>query len=236
MGAGTSYPLRRLAAPVALVLIASAAGAEDLKRFTDSLRRNRQELQDYSWKSRTEIRLDGETQTVQLFEVRYDPDGNLRRTLISQQGAPKKVRGPLRTQKVKKKQQQQQELQASLQALIEAYVQPDADSSQRLFAGPNVWQGQGRTEGVTRIQARNVLRKGDEVSLWLDSLTHTPQKLQILTSSEGEPVRVTTEFRVLDGGPFYPARISVETEIKEKKLVLTTENFDYLAEPTRPRN
>ena len=42
------------------------------------------------------------------------------------------------------------------------------------------------------------------------------------------PVKVMTEFRTLDDGAFYPALTIVETEIKEKKLVMKTENFDFL--------
>jgi hypothetical protein len=72
-----------------------------------------------------------------------------------------------------------------------------------------------------------VLRQGDQVSLWLDAETEDPRKLEILTSYEGEPVRVTTEFLRIEDGPFYPSRVVIETEIKEKKLVVTTVNSDY---------
>ena len=36
-----------------------------------------------------------------------------------------------------------------------------------------------------------------------------------------------TEFALLEDGPFYPASVVVETEIKEKELVMRTENFDF---------
>jgi len=214
--------------PLALVSTAGPSRAAELREFAESFRYNRQQLRNYSWKSRIEVTLAGQTQAIQTFEVRYDAEGNREKTLIASEVDPTAVRGPVRKRKASKKQKQQQERQAELKRLIKAYVEPDPKTSRQLFESATVWEGQGRTEGVTRVLARNVIRQGDLISLWLDSLTRNPRKLEIVTSSGGEPVKVTTEFRTLDDGAFYPAVTIIETEIKEKKLVMKTENFDYL--------
>lgn len=217
-----------LALSLGIVLLAPAAAAQDLIRFAERFRDNQHALRSYGWKSRTEIELDGQSQKVQLFEMRYDSDGRLQKTLVSEEDGSSKSGGPVRRRRTGKKQKKLQELQTTLTELIQSYVRPDPDAAARLFADATVWEGSGRVEGVTRVRARNVLRQGDEISLWLDSVTRIPQKYQILTSSEGEPVKVTAEFRALQDGPFYPARITVETELKEKRLLMKTENFDYL--------
>jgi len=210
---------RRLIVSLAILLAADIAGAADLRSFSAKFKQNQQELREYRWRSRVEMVLDGQSETVQVFEVGHDPDGTVRKTPVSD-GEDRK--------KASKKRRQLQALQTGLQALIDSYLQPDESTAEQYFDQASVWQGQGRVESETRLKARNVRRQGDEVSLWLDSETGVPQRLLIVTSSGGEPVRVTTEFAELEAGPFYPASVVVETEIKEKKLVMRTENFDYL--------
>src|SRR4029078_3416104 len=53
--------------------------------FAESQKANAQMLRQYSWKSRTEIKLKGESKNVKLEQVRYDANGKLQKTSI---GAP----------------------------------------------------------------------------------------------------------------------------------------------------
>jgi hypothetical protein len=206
-----------LLTPMALFLVATVAGAADLRSFSDRFRRNQQELRDYRWTSRVEMLLGGRTETVRVFEVSHDSDGLLLETPVPSENDGKKVT---------KKQRQLLALQLDLQALIDAYLQPDQRTAEQYFDRSSVWQGQGRVAGETHLKARNVRRQSDEVSLWLDSETGVPRELLIVTSAGGEPVRVTTEFTRLEDGPFFPSSVVVETEIKEKKVVMKTENYD----------
>ena len=210
---------------VALVLASGAAAGDDLTRIVASFAENRERLREYEWKSETELEIDGERQDARLDDVQYDSEGELRRTPANDErsSASRSRRKP------GKKQRQQEELLESLRGLIEAYVQPDPRTARRLYAEATVWQGDARDEGLTRVQARNVLRQGDEVSLWLDSVTRLPRRLRIVTSFGGEPVLASTEFEILAGGPFYASQVVVETEVGEKKLVFTTRNFDFRA-------
>ena len=97
-----------------------------------------------------------------------------------------------------------------------------------VFARAGEWRGQGATEGVTRVQARGVVRRGDSMDIWVDSRTRRLRKVEIRTSLDGEFVNVVTEFRDLEGGPTYPARTLVTTETRDKPLIIQTDNFDYL--------
>jgi hypothetical protein len=211
---------------IALLAAVSAVG-DDLRRFAKVLEQNQQRLRRYTWTATTEFVLDGQPQWTERHEVRYDAEGGRHSRLISSEAAPDAEGDRPRGRAAKKRYAQQKKLLTELTELMRAYVQPDAATTQQIFADASVWQGEGRTAGITRVQARNVLRQGDQVSLWLSSLDAVPQKLEILTSSEGEPVRVKTEFAVLEQGPFYPAKMVIETELKEKKLVMTTETSDY---------
>lgn len=217
-------PRRTAPAIVALALVSGAAAGDDLGRIVASFAENGERLRAYEWTSATELVVDGETQDALLDHVRFDSGGELRRTPAAE--GPPPASEP-RRRPGKKQRQQQRALLESLRGLIESYVRPDPRTARQLYADATVWQGDARDEGLTRVQARNVLREGDEVSLWLDAVTRIPRRLRILTSFGGEPVRASTEFETLDEGPFYASRVVVETEIKEKKLVFTTRNFDF---------
>ena len=53
--------------------------------FAESQKANAQALRQYTWKSRTELKLKGESKSVKLEQVRYDLNGKLQKTPI---GAP----------------------------------------------------------------------------------------------------------------------------------------------------
>jgi len=211
-------PTRRLIASLALFLAATTAGAADLRSFSEKFKQNHHELWKYHWTSRVEMLLEGRSETVQVFEVSHDSDDELIKTAV-----PGKQDG----KKVTKKQRRLLALQDELQALIDSYLQPDERTAEQYFDRASVWQGPGRVDGETHLKARNVRRQSDVVSLWLDSETGVPRELLIVTSAGGEPVRVKTEFTRLEGGPFYPETVVVETEIKEKKVVMKMENYGH---------
>jgi len=219
-------PARWLIALLALFLAVTLAGAVDLRDFSHKFNQNQRDLRDYRWTSRVEMLLEGRTETVRLFEVSHDSDGQLSKTPVP---------GEQDGKKLTKKQRQLLALQLDLQALIDAYLQPDERTAEQYFDRASVWQGQGRTEGETHLKARNVRSQSDEVSLWLDSKTAVPRELLIVTSAGGEPVRVTTEFTRLEAGPFFAESVVVETEMKEKKVVMKVENYDCTRRTPRDR-
>ena len=88
----TVNPLR-----AAVVLIALASGlvlAQEPPSFAASQKANAQALRQYSWKSRTELKLKGESKNVKLEQVRYDLDGKLQKTPLG--GSPQAAPAPRR--------------------------------------------------------------------------------------------------------------------------------------------
>jgi hypothetical protein len=218
--------IRRRSLILALVAggLVMPAGASELAVYARMFEDNRLRLRDYTWVSRTELTLDGERQSVSRQQVRFDEKGNQLRTALPLD--PDDAAGPVK-RRSRKREKQQQRLRDDLRSLIESYVHPNRETTRQIFEDAFVWRGEDRNEALTRVQARHVVRQGDQVSLWLDSITQDPTRLEILTSSGGEPVRVITEFERIEQGPFYPSSVVVETEIKEKKVIMATENGDY---------
>lgn len=210
-----------------LPLAGSPAAAQgDRLAMAQAFKSNRQQLHRYTWKSRTEITVDGKTEQTTLYEARFDSEGKVQKTRIGGEETDG-ARGPFARKNAKKKRKQQAALSDVLVELIAAYTALGPKQMHLVFSKAIVWRGQVGNEGQTRLQTRDVVRLGDSMDVWVDTVTKRPRKFEIVTSLEGEPVNVTTDFRDLEGGPSYPARIVVDTAIKKKKVVITTENFDY---------
>jgi hypothetical protein len=205
----------------ALGPIPALAGTARLEAVGRMLERNAQELARYSWKSRTEIRVEGELVQTTLVRASYDRVGMLVETPLP--GDAGTAQG---SKKLKKKVLTFHE---ELRALTRSYFDLDPQRIQAALDRAHAWEGQGEQGNLLRVQARGVIRQGDTLDLWIDSATNHPRRLDVLTSLQGEPVRLTAEFAQLKDGPSYAVKTLVETELKEKKMVVRTASFDHVA-------
>src|SRR3990170_7632950 len=64
----------------------SLASGQQKEQFAQAQKDNGAALRQYTWKTRTEIKMKGESKSVKLEQVRYDVDGKLEKTPID--GAP----------------------------------------------------------------------------------------------------------------------------------------------------
>jgi hypothetical protein len=79
----TNQMIYRLCGAALLVALGSTlALAQGQPTFAESQKANAQALRQYSWKSRTEIKLKGESKNVKAEQVRYDVNGKLQKTPI----------------------------------------------------------------------------------------------------------------------------------------------------------
>lgn len=115
---------------VAVLLLASVVALAQpkvgLQQVAAGMKGNQEALRDYAWQSRVSVEVDGEAKKVDLYQVRYDLDGNLQKTRMGGEADPKKVRGPIRKQKTKKKKKQASEFAAEVKEQLQACMAPDA--------------------------------------------------------------------------------------------------------------
>jgi len=203
------------------LLCAGPAGAQtaELQAVSRTLTRNQEQLSLYGWISRTEVTVGDELQLLRLLRVTYDAGGGLRRKPL--EGEPA---SPQKSGKLNKK---TRAFLDALEQLTDTYTALDPRTMREAFSRAHAWQGRGEQARTLRIQVRGVVRQGDRLDLWVDTVTKRPRRLEVLTSLRGEGVRLTTEFEDLIDGPSHAALIVVETELKEKKMLVRTENYDY---------
>ncbi|MBV9929079.1 MAG: hypothetical protein JOZ96_28975 [Acidobacteria bacterium] len=206
-----------------LACVAAAAQGQD-RQFAQAQQENAKRLRQYSWKSRTEVRKDGETKSTQLHLVRYDADGNVQQTLVSSTSPQLPTRG-LRGFIAKKKKEEFVELLDELKAVAKSYGQLPPERMQRFMAGAAVAPEKTARGSFVRLQGRDVLQPGDTMTVWLDAATRRQRRVEVQTTLQGKPVRLVSEFQDLTEGPTYLARSVIEYPSRE--LTVTAENFDH---------
>jgi hypothetical protein len=224
----------RVSSVLALVFALHIAGANaQQKEFVQAQRANANALRDYTWKSRTELKLKGESRNVRLEQVRYDIDRQLQKTPIGggpaesqdSRGGRGRAGGPVRQRAIAKKQEEFEELMNNLAALVGSYAHLPPDRLQAFVNRAGISSGEGLETGSLRIQGRDVLRPGDQMIIWIDPVSSMMRRVEIATALEGELVHVVSDYRSLENGLTYQARSVLR--YPEKQLDLTVENFEH---------
>ena len=154
-------------------------------QVSESRQENQKAARQYSWTSRTEVKVKGEVKKLRTEIVRYTVDGQLQRTPIGSSPEPKKKRG-IRGRVQKKKATKMKEWGVELQALLHQYSLPTPGKLLDYLNQATI--GRGETQGTIRILGRNVVKPGDELTMWVDSGTKQVKKTKVRTTLDGDTV------------------------------------------------
>ena len=210
---------------IAVLLLASVAVLAqpkvDLQQVAAGMKSNQEALRDYAWQSRVSVEVDGEEKKVDLYQVRYNMSGELEKTRMGGEADEKKVRGPIRKQRAKKKEKNAHEFAEELGDQIEAYLSPESVAKALSTAFARV------DEGLLRLHSQDILQKGDSVDFSLVQTTKQPMTLTVETTAGDSPVEFEVTFQKLDDGTNYAVQLVVNTQFEGKKLKIVTENFSH---------
>lgn len=223
-----------VAALAASLALAPLVFGQAKEQFAQAQKENSAALEHYTWKSRTEMKMKGESKSVKVEQVRYDVDGKQQKTPIGEP-APQQAeesgrrgrRGGGRVKKkvIENKKEEFAELMKNLGQLMGSYAHMPPDKMQAFAQNATVAQEQGATGDQVLIQGSNALVEGDTMSIWIDPASYGMRRIEIHTSFEDKPVHFTGEFKALADGPTYPARLTLE--YPDKEVELTVEGYDY---------
>src|ERR1044072_6267560 len=90
------------------------------QKFAIAAKQNAAALQQYTWKSQTQIRKDGDVKATKLYSNRYAADGTIVQLLLQEESA-KLPKFGIRGMVAKKKKENVQELIEALQSLAKSY-------------------------------------------------------------------------------------------------------------------
>lgn len=218
--------MKQLVRTIGLALILGAspllAQQPDAAQIRATLMENQQALREYLWQSRVEVEIDGKQNKVDLYQVRYNLGGELEKTRLGGEAQEKKQpRGPVRKRAAKKKQKGAAEFSQAVKTQLQAYMSTTGFGK----ILQNAFMRMG--DGTIKLRSQDVAMEGDTVELEIVMETKQPMTMRVESTVDGEPVVMSITFQKLPDGPNYPARQIVDTQYAKKKLVITTENFDY---------
>ena len=224
-------------AALLLALGSTLVLAQGQPTFVESQKANAQALRQYSWKSRTEIKLKGESKNVKVEQVRYDVNGKLQKTPIG--GPPPAAAAPaaggrgggrVKNKVIENKKEEFGEMMQGLGQLVASYGHLPPEKMQAFAAGATKGKGEGAMEGTAQIQGANVLLQGDSMTMWIDPASQMMRRVEIKTLYEGKPATLITDYKSVPNGPTYMAQAMLT--YPEKNVELTVDNYEYA--PSQP--
>ena len=221
---------------VALAIMLCAgpiAHGQQEQKFAQAQKQNAQALRQYTWKSRSQVRKDGDVKSTKLFLTRYAPDGTQVQVLLEEDSA-KLPKFGLRGMIAKKKKEEAAELIEALQKLAKSYGELPPAKMQEFMGRATATLETNTPQPLLRLEASNVLQANDSMTVWVDANTRRQRRIEINSSYDAKPVRIVSEFKDLPGGPTYMARSVVDYPREE--LTLTVENFDHQHDVQSMRN
>ena len=210
---------------LATPFLATAQQADMKQKFAQAQKTNAAAQRRYTWMSRTELLLKGESKNVKVESVHYNNQGQLEKAVVESTPEQDPGGGPLKQRIVKKKKAEFKELMEGLGGLAQSYAHLTPEQMQALAQSASISQGQGEMQGSLRIQATNVVVQGDTMTLWVDPQTFLFRQVQIDSVYEKKPMKLDVEFQGLPQGPTVSARVILD--YPEKKVRVLIENYDY---------
>jgi len=190
-------------------------------QIAEGRKQNQMLLREYTWNTRTELKIDGEVKSVKVDLVRFTPEGELQKTKISDsadsQKKPRGVRGKVASKKTK----DMQEWAADLKGLLQKYSLPTAGSVLDFMDKATV----ERNGQLATLVASNVVQQADKMTVLVDSVSRQVKMIEVSTRLDGDDVDVEILNASLENGPTYSARQIVK--VPAQKVELTIENFNY---------
>jgi len=217
---------RLLITAIALSIIGSTpvwaqSNAEIAEKVTTARQENNAKTQNYSWTKRTEVKVKGEVKSTVTEIVRYDVDGEMQTTPISQDKAkaPKRIKGKI----AKKKGGEMQDWMAELGQVLKEYSLPTTGNLVDYLDKAKVEKG---PDGIS-LTAVNVVIPVDSMTMRLDGNMKLT-KTEVTTEYDGADVQLTTDHATTPEGLDYTARTVIV--VPEKGVEMTVENFSYQLE------
>jgi hypothetical protein len=187
---------------------------------------NAQALRAFTYQQRMQLQLKGETKKVTLNQMNYDMNGNLQKTLLSEQppADAQPSGGRLKQRVVAKKTGEFKEMMEEIAALVKSYSELPREQLQAALKQGVFSLSQGDMQGAVQIQMRNVNQPGDSLTLWIDKTAMLFRRIAIATTYEGNPVTSTNNYAMLPTGQVYMAQSILN--YPKKEVVVEIDNLN----------
>ena len=192
-----------------------------------AIKANAQALKAFSYQQRMQLQLKGETKKVTLNQMSHDINGNLQKTLLSEQppAGAQPSGGRLKRRIIAKKTGEFKEMMEEIAALVKSYTELPPERLHASLKQATFSPGQGDMAGSAQIVMRNVIQNVDSMTIWIDSTAMLYRRVLIATTYEGNSVTVTANYATLPSGHSYMAEAILN--YPKKEVVVQIDNSNY---------
>jgi hypothetical protein len=208
------------------------------EHFAQAQKQNAAQLRQYSWTSRTALKIKDEVKNVKYESVRYDANGQLQKTPIE---PPPVEDQPEDGDRAKKKvgpkpKQEFTGLLKDLAQLAQSYTQRSPAQMQSFAQGAAI--SNDTSDGTVVLEGRSAVVQGDVVRLHVDPATFLIRQVNLDTLYQGNPVKMIVAFGLLSDGPSYPSQVILSYPKKKVEVIVKNTNYQHLRatvpEPATP--
>ena len=193
-----------------------------------AIQANAKSLKLFNYQQRMQLQVKGETKKTTLNQMNYDMNGNLQKTLLSEDpppGASQPTGGRLKQRIVAKKTEEFKDMMDDIAALVKSYTEIPHDQLQSALKNAAFSQGQGDMQGSVQILMQGVNQPGDSLTIWIDRNAMLFRRIAIATNYKGDPVTATANYAMLPTGQVYMGQAIVNYPAKQ--VVVQIDNLNY---------
>jgi hypothetical protein len=167
----------------------------------------------YAWKQRVTVFRKGKAAPPVIDQVRFDANGHMQRTTLSAPPEMGGIRGKIAAG-VKENVRQ-------IMAIVASYNKP-----QQMVETVKTAKLSQESGGATRLDAANVLKSGDNLTMLVNPATHLAKHIDIKTDYDGGPLAIAQDYGPVNGsGPNMMQ--SMKVSAPQKDLVINVESYDF---------
>jgi len=190
-------------------------------QYAASARKNAELTRHYTWQMRIALTVKGDPKPASLYQMRFDAEGKLQKTLLSAPPEQKKAHG-LRGRIKENKIEDFKEWADTLGDLVKDYLAPTPGTMMDFYAKAAYSQS---PDGTVQVSAGGFIQPKDRVTFWLDPATKSTRRFTFQTLLDEDAVNGQVDFGQVADGPQYAARVTVN--VPEKEVSATIENLNY---------
>jgi hypothetical protein len=186
--------------------------------------RNAALMKTYTWNERVELLKNDTIKDTRVNLVTYLPDGQLQKTLLSDQHDPP-PRGFFRRRIAQGEVNDVKGYLEGLHQLIDQYTLPNGGAVFNFLSTAMV--SRPGPDGNVTVSGTGVVVPGDLLTIWIKGATKQTARVFVSTTYQGSAVELNATFRTLPTGLTYNNYATVD--LPSKQLELLVQNFDYVA-------
>jgi hypothetical protein len=213
-----------------LIAVAQTEAPDTKQKFVTAQKENAAAMRHFTWKSRTELKLKGESKKVKVEQVRYSSDGQLQKITLEESSPPPAEQkggrrgGRIKNKIIENKKEEFADLMQQLVVVAQSYGHIPPTQMQAFLKNAQFSMGKDTYEGTIQITGTGALNPADSMNIWIDKQTMMMRRIEISTVLDKKPVQMTSEYIQMTNGPSFQSKATLE--YPSKQIQVTVENFD----------